>query len=357
MAHADSDTSDRYAFALFQKRAARVMSRKSFLHGRRVPKVFLSVGQRRGDLREASSAAIRELDAVEVEPRPDESETIIDRIRTADLFVGVLTTESSPTFRVEYATAIGLAMPTFLFVERTPNFEPSSDLLIFTELKPFTGARNLFDSVVEVVGRYIEAVRRRRAERRARKPSIAWNVQGAGMPARKRAPRPAEPALFDPEFVLVLGKDTASAPSKKLAEIVRVLAELDLTGRLLREIPDEPNLTLGRKFLAVASRAFMVIAEDTEASGHLDETRTCSMTGIVTGFVREAGHGSSWMQAEFPLQYRFMNVFCYASSATAADQVCQEVHPELRDAVVAAVNWARQYYANIVPALRRMYPR
>jgi hypothetical protein len=314
-----------------------------------------------GHFREAVTLAVGDLGAEVLGQMPqypepsiwfDEVARVIGR---TDIFVGVMTDEVSDLFRVEYAAALGLGAPTFLFLEDIPGLREAQDLLIFTRFARFRNASDLRVQAREIIGRFISEVRRAKEERRL----LAGERPAAlGPPRAERkalAITSPPPSLFDPKRILVIGQDSIKTSMAKLRRIAAVVQSLGYEPLLLKDVPDHPSLTIERKFLSVASHSFLVLAEDTEPSGHLDETKVCEMNGIVTAFVRESGHGSTWMQAHFPLLHRFMALFCYKAPRSRPDTVCPRVYPKLGTAVRASVKWAESYYSWLRPRLQQSY--
>lgn len=144
------------------------------------------------------------------------------------------------------------------------------------------------------------------------------------------------------ENVLVLGKDSDEKGLAKMERISYVLRANRYVPVKLKELPEIKHLSLETKMIIVAGLSRFVIAEDSRPSGHIDEVRLCAECQYITATVREVGTGSTWMQAHYPDQYRFMNRFCYSSpkKKVQSDTLCKETYDSLEQATEKAIVWA-----------------
>lgn len=144
------------------------------------------------------------------------------------------------------------------------------------------------------------------------------------------------------ENVLVLGKDSDEEGLAKMERIVSVLCTKRYVPVKLKELPKIKYLSLEDKMIRVGGLCRFVIAEDSRPSGHIDEIRLCAECQYITATVREAGTASTWMQAHYPLQYNFMNRFCYsnANNTILRDALCENMYDSLERATEEAIVWA-----------------
>ena len=105
------------------------------------------------------------------------------------------------------------------------------------------------------------------------------------------------------------------------------------------------DLSLEGKMIRVGGLCRFVVAEDSRASGHIDEIRLCASCQFITATIREVGTSSTWMQAHYPIQYNFMNRFCYRNgkdSITIGDDLCQNNYASIEEATDEAISWAEK---------------
>lgn len=146
------------------------------------------------------------------------------------------------------------------------------------------------------------------------------------------------------ENVLVLGKDSDEEGLAKIGRIAAVVHNKGYSPVKLRELPEIKYLSLEDKMIRVGGLCRFVIAEDSRPSGHIDEVRLCAECQYITATVREAGTSSTWMQAHYPLQYNFMNRFCYRNTKKTGlrETLCSNVYDSLETATEEAIVWAEK---------------
>lgn len=144
--------------------------------------------------------------------------------------------------------------------------------------------------------------------------------------------------------VLVLGKDSNLEGLCRMNRITKYLEKEGYTPVSLKNLPEIQHISLEGKMIRVGALTRFVIAEDSRPSGHIDEVNLCARCEYITAVVREVGSASTWMQAHYPIIYRFMNRFCYLDglSKSVRDSLCDNVYPTLEESVKAAVKWAEK---------------
>jgi hypothetical protein len=144
--------------------------------------------------------------------------------------------------------------------------------------------------------------------------------------------------------VLVLGKDSDEEGLAKIERIATVVHNKGYFPVKLKELPEIKYLSLEDKMIRVGGLCRFIIAEDSKPSGHIDEVRLCAECQYITATVREAGTASTWMQAHYPLQYNFMNRFCYRNTQKTGlrDPLCGNVYDSLETATEEAIMWAEK---------------
>jgi hypothetical protein len=147
--------------------------------------------------------------------------------------------------------------------------------------------------------------------------------------------------------VLVLGKDSDSEGLRKIERISTILKTKGYNPVLLKKLPEIKYLSLEGKMIRVGALTRFVIAEDSRPSGHIDEVNICARCEYVTATLREIGSGSTWMQAHYPLQYNFMNRFCYRNgqSTKIHDSLCDKIYETLEESAEKAIAWAEERIA------------
>jgi hypothetical protein len=144
--------------------------------------------------------------------------------------------------------------------------------------------------------------------------------------------------------VLVLGKDSDDEGLKKMKRIAKVLSGNGYFPVTLKELPEITYLSLEDKMIRVGALSRFILAEDTRASGHIDEVKLCVDCQYITATIREAGTSSTWMQAHYPMQYNFINRFCYSETGKAKvkDELCEKTSCSLEKATEDAIAWAEK---------------
>lgn len=147
--------------------------------------------------------------------------------------------------------------------------------------------------------------------------------------------------------VLVLGKDSDTEGLRKIDRISTVLKSKGYNPVTLKNLPEIKHLSLEGKMIRVGALTRFVLAEDSRPSGHIDEVNICARCEYVTATLREIGSGSTWMQAHYPIQYNFMNRFCYRNgrSLKIHDSLCDKVYETLEESVEKAISWAEKRIA------------
>lgn len=144
--------------------------------------------------------------------------------------------------------------------------------------------------------------------------------------------------------VLVLGKDSSSDGLMKMKHISDVASSRGYVPVLLKEMPEIKHLTLEEKMIRMGALCRFIIAEDSRASGHIDEVRLCAECQYVTATVREVGSASSWMQAHYPFTFNFINRFCYTTQKKNGlnDPMCENISESIETATEEAIEWAEK---------------
>jgi len=145
--------------------------------------------------------------------------------------------------------------------------------------------------------------------------------------------------------VLILGKDSDEEGLVKINRIADVLVKKGYEPVMLKKLPEIIYLSLEGKMIRVGALCRFVVAEDSRASGHIDEIRLCANCQFITATVREVGTSSTWMQAHYPIQYNFMNRFCYKTvkdSITIGDKLCRNIYASIEEATYKAIAWAEK---------------
>ena len=142
--------------------------------------------------------------------------------------------------------------------------------------------------------------------------------------------------------VLVIGKDSDTEGLEKMKRIVQILTSKGYSPVILRELPEIKFLSLERKMISVGSLSRFIIAEDSIASGHIDELRLCVECQFITATIRQARRISTRMQEDYHLLYNFINRFCYDEILTnpIQDELCEKIYPSIEEATEDAISWA-----------------
>lgn len=144
--------------------------------------------------------------------------------------------------------------------------------------------------------------------------------------------------------ILVLGRDTGTG-LRTLRKIQASLHRLGYYGVLLKDIPDTEfsYQTIEEKLLTVASHCAFVIVEDSIVSGHIAEISLLARTRKTITVLKCIGQGSTWVTADYSLDFRNIHVINYSSA-------------DLAQSVAKAVDWAEVAIGEREYALRTTYP-
>ncbi len=143
--------------------------------------------------------------------------------------------------------------------------------------------------------------------------------------------------------VLILGKDSDEEGLKKISRIKKAIKYNGYKPLIIRELPDIEEISFEGKMTRVASHCRFIIVEDSRSSGHIDELKICTISQFITGSLKQVGKVSTWMQAHYPLEYNFMQRFCYLDkSPKVVDKLCDKEFDTLELAIDAAIKWAEQ---------------
>lgn len=112
------------------------------------------------------------------------------------------------------------------------------------------------------------------------------------------------------QFVLVLGQDTTEI--YRLHLICDALKNIGYTGIIVKEIPDLEIQSIEEKVNMLASLSRFVICDNSFTSGHIDELKICSSNRFTTAIIQEEGKGATWMQADYPVDFKFIHTFSYS---------------------------------------------
>jgi hypothetical protein len=155
--------------------------------------------------------------------------------------------------------------------------------------------------------------------------------------------RPAELlARWKQTNVLVLGKDTGNE-LEILREVQKCVSTRGFIGHMVKDAPDIPEMTNEEKVRALADASRFVIVENSYPAGQIAELKMLSTNRVTTAILREQGKGSTWMVADYDLDYRFMREFVYEPR-------------HLSDIVDAACDWAHQSVSERTRQLDKRYP-
>lgn len=128
--------------------------------------------------------------------------------------------------------------------------------------------------------------------------------------------------------VLILGQDTSKI--HRLHAIQKRLKSHGYVGIIPKDIVDIDIQSTEEKVNMLASLCRFIICENSFPSGHIDELKICSFNRFVTAILQEKNRGATWMQADYPLDFSFMNTFTYSNKN------------QINLAVDNAVDWAEQ---------------
>lgn len=143
--------------------------------------------------------------------------------------------------------------------------------------------------------------------------------------------------------VLVLGSYSDEA-MPRLRSICEALETIGYEPVLLKDIPDDPQVSLRQTATIVAGISRFIVVEDSSPSGHLIEFEGCRFNQSVTVILREEGRGSTQM--------------------TAGDSAFSKVilerdykRDELHDVIRQATQWAEQRVSELAAlGMKNTYP-
>lgn len=141
--------------------------------------------------------------------------------------------------------------------------------------------------------------------------------------------------------VLILGQDTSKID--RLHLIKMKLSDLGYTGIIVKEIADIGIQSVEEKVNMLASLCRFVICENSIASGHIDELKICATNRFVTAILQQKGRGATWMQADYPIDLKFIKTFSYATKT------------EIPNTVEKAVKWAEKKLNERMSYLDKLY--
>ncbi len=182
-----------------------------------------------------------------------------------------------------------------------------------------------------------------RAEERARGADELMIALFQLKEARKRSLSPDQYlAVFRQRHVLLLG-DYGDEGAARLAAIGQVLTEVGYVTIMLKDLPDDPYMTLPQKASAFASISRFIVVDDSSKSGHLVEFAQVRAQEWVTLVLRLKGSDSSFM----------------SKGASATSAVVHEADYEtgsLRNALLEGVTWAEAKLVELKRVLADTYP-
>ena len=117
--------------------------------------------------------------------------------------------------------------------------------------------------------------------------------------------------------VLILGKDTIPE-LELLRNIEEIVHYLGYKPRLVKDVPDIPEMTNEEKVRALADASRFVIIENSFPAGQIAEMKILATNRIVTAIIRQESKGSTWMVGDYDLDYQFMEEFVYAPDDIAS---------------------------------------
>ena len=295
------------------------------------PRVFFSYSYRdKDELKPIFLQACQEIGVVPVfaeDVRMEENvaQKLHHLILSCDAMVAIITQHFSAAkfFEISYSQSIN--KPLFLFAKRE---EPIS--FAFSNLRVF-----YYESGSEMFQRLLS--------------SFSWlKLQSARPESVQR--KKEENKIMDnlknslQQNVLVLGKDSDPEGIAQLDRIMSVLTVYQYVPVKLKDLPEITFLSPEDKMTRIGGQCRFIIAEDSRPSGHIDELRLCAECQYITATVREAGTAATWMQAHYPLQYSFMNRFCYCDKkkGSVKDSLCKSVSESIETATERAINWAER---------------
>lgn len=246
-------------------------------------------------------------------------------ILVCDAFIAVMPRSISPWVRFELEYALAINKPVFLLTQRP---YPIPYDVVFRVVTYETREELLQQLIVTL-------------------STLRLHLERPEYVSKKKEEKKIFDVLQDSlqSNILVLGKDSDEEGRSKIERISSVLRNERYKPIKLRELPEIKYLSLEDKMIRIGGLCRFVVAEDSRPSGHIDEVRLCASCQYITATVREAGTGSTWMQAHYPQQYSFMKRFCYErekGSLSGKDILCTKIYDTLEIATKEAAAWAEK---------------
>lgn len=141
--------------------------------------------------------------------------------------------------------------------------------------------------------------------------------------------------------VLILGQDTTEI--YRLHKIRETLKSLDYEGIIVKEISDIDLQSVEEKVNMLASLSRFIICDNSVTSGHIDELKICSFNRFTTAIIQEENKGATWMQADYPIDSKIINIFKYSDVS------------KIPDVVKKAVEWAEMQLKYRTEMLNSLY--
>jgi hypothetical protein len=182
-----------------------------------------------------------------------------------------------------------------------------------------------------------------RAEERARGADDLMIALYQLKEARKRSLSPDEYlAAFRQRHVLLLG-DYSDEGAARLATIGQVLGEVGYVPILLKDLPDDPHMSLAQKASHFASISRFIVVDDSSKSGHLVEFAHVRAQEWVTVVLRLKGSDGSFMTRGASLTSTVVYEAEYDTSG-------------LRNTLLEGIAWAEAKLVELKRLLADTYP-
>lgn len=130
------------------------------------------------------------------------------------------------------------------------------------------------------------------------------------------------------DTILILGQDTTEID--RLRSIQIRLSKLSYNSIIVKDITDIEIQSTEEKVTMLASLCRFIICENSTTSGHIDELKICASNRFVTAIIQQEGQGATWMQADYNLDFSFLEQFTYPA-----------IH-NMDPCVDSAVKWAEK---------------
>lgn len=252
-------------------------------------------------------------------------------------------------YELTYVTNFHKEKPVLIFVRKSAEEEDAVTRETFFHVYSIRGYQVIrYDSLAELQKSLISSlalISRLLASRLSKREYRSLRVEEASLISTLKKTMKTN--------ILILGKDSDSEGMAKMDRIARCLEKQGYTPVSLKNLPEIYHLSLEGKMIRVGALSRFVLVEDSRPSGHIDEINICARCEYVTASVREAGSGSTWMQAHYPVVYRFMNRFCYSDDPKRQDSSCDKVYSTLEESVRAAAEWAEHCIDDLEKEYRR----